>query len=131
MTDNEVTIKYQKPKAVRYEVSFPNLKPKGRQEIKAQLDAQPLTFKAHCASIVVNGTVSCKDKNYVAELEVIVDGKKKEKVLMPALYRLRRLDVYWDYDLKPGEHTFSIQWLNPREDATVKVPDAVLYERRK
>jgi len=50
---------------------------------------------------------------------------------MPALYRLRRLDIYWDYDLKPGEHTFTIQWLNPREDATVKVPDAVLYERVK
>ena len=131
VTDNEVTIKYQKPKAVRYEVSFPNLKPKGRKDIKAQLDAQPFTFKAHCASIVVNGSLSCKDKSYVAELEVIVDGKKKEKVLMPALYRLRRLDIYWDYDLKPGEHTFSIQWLNPREDATVKVLDAVLYERRK
>ena len=112
-------------------MSFPNLKPKGRQKIDAQLDSQPLTFKANCASIVVNGSVSCKNKDYVAELEVTVDGQKKEKVLMPARYRLRRLDIYWDYDLKPGDHTFIIQWLNPREDATIKVPDAVLYERVK
>ena len=131
VTENEVTIKCQKPKTVRYEVSFPNLKPKGRQEIKAQLDSQPLTFSANCASIVVNGSVSCKDKDYVAELEVTVDGQKKEKVLMPARYRLRRLDIYWDYDLKPGDHTFTIQWMNPREDASIKVPDAVLYEQVK
>ena len=50
---------------------------------------------------------------------------------MPANYTLRRLDIYWDYDLKPGNHTFTIQWLNPVENATLKVTDAVLYDRIK
>ena len=129
VTDKEVTIKCQKPKAVRFEESFPNLKPKERQAINVQLDEKPYTFNANCASIVINGVAKCDDKDYVAELIVTVDNKKEEKILMPVRYRLRRLDLYWNYDLKPGNHTFTIQWLNPKEGATVKVPDAVLYER--
>lgn len=129
VTDKEVTIKCQKPKAVRFEESFPNLKPKERQAINVQLDGKPYTFNANCASIVINGVAKCDDKDYVAELIVTVDNKKEEKILMPVRYRLRRLDLYWNYDLKPGNHTFTIQWLNPKEGATVKVPDAVLYER--
>ena len=131
VTDKEVTIKCQKPKAVRYEESFPNLKPRTRQPIKVDLTKEAHTFTAECASIVVNGYVKCPDTNYVAELEVSVDGQKKKKILMPANYTLRRLDIYWDYDLKPGTHTFTIQWLNPVENATLKVTDAVLYDRIK
>ena len=129
VTDEEVTIRCQKPEAVRFEESFPNLQPKERLKLDAMLDENPYTFTADCASIVVNGVARCKDRQYVAELEVTVDGKKSEKILMPTLYRLRRLDLYWDYDLEPGNHTFTVRWLNPKEGATVKVPDAVLYDR--
>lgn len=131
VTENDVTIKCQKPKAVRFEESFPNLKPRERQEINVELSGQPHTFTANCASIVINGVAKCEDKDYVAELEITVDGQKKEKISMPVRYRLRRLDLYWNYDLQPGNHTFTIQWLNPKEGASVKVPDAVLYDRIK
>lgn len=131
VTDKEISIKCQKPKAVRFEESFPNLTPYKRQQLQVSLDDKPYTFTANCASIVINGVAKSANKDYVAELEIYVDGQKKEKILMPALYRLRRLDLYWDYDLKPGEHTFTIRWLNPIENATVKIPDAVLYKRIK
>lgn len=129
VTDEEVTIRCQKPEAVRFEESFPNLQPRERLKLDAMLDENPYTFTVDCASIVINGVARCKDRQYVAELEVTVDGKKSEKILMPTLYRLRRLDLYWDYDLEPGNHTFTVRWLNPKEGATVKVPDAVLYDR--
>lgn len=131
VTAEDVTIKCQKPKAVRFEESFPNLKPKERQDIHIQLNDQPHTFVADCASIVINGVVNSENKDYVAELEITVDNQKKERVSMPSRYLLRRLDVYWNYDLKPGNHTFTVHWLNPQEGATVKLQDAVLYERIK
>lgn len=129
VTDKEITIKCQQPKPVRFEESFPNLQPSERRKLDVMLDEKPFTFIANCASIVINGVAEGDDEDYVAELEVTVDGKKKEKIRMPVLYQLRRLDLYWDYDLAPGNHTFTIQWLNPQEGATVRVPDALLYDR--
>lgn len=131
VTDKEINIKCQKPKAVRYEESFPNLTPYKRQKFQVSLNDQPYTFTAECASIVINGVAKSENKDYVAELEVCVDGQKKELVSMPVRYLLRRLDLYWDYDLKPGEHTFTIRWMNPVENATIEIPDAVLYKQIK
>ena len=68
---------------------------------------------------------------YVAELEMYVDGKLAESFTMPVSYRLRRLDVYWNFELKPGNHTFELRWLNPEEGTSIDVVDAVLYKKVK
>ncbi|MBE6209050.1 MAG: ADP-ribosylglycohydrolase family protein [Rikenellaceae bacterium] len=130
VTDSEVTIKYQKPKTVAYEVSFPNLKPTERKPIKVKMSETPLTFEADCAAIIFNGYVQ-GPRDYVAELEMRVDGGEPERITMPALYRLRRLDVYWNFELKPANHTFELRWLNPIEKASLTVVDAVLFQKQK
>lgn len=130
VSENDVTIKVQTPKAVGYEVSFPNLQPAERKPIKIQLDKNPFTYEAECAGILFNGFVKGPGK-YVAELEMYVDGKLAESFTMPVSYRLRRLDVYWNFELKPGNHTFELRWLNPEEGTSIDVVDAVLYKKVK
>ena len=130
VSENDVTIKVQTPKPVRYEVSFPNLQPAERKPIKIQLDKNPFTYEAECAGILFNGFVKGPGK-YVAELEMYVDGKLAESFTMPVSYRLRRLDVYWNFELKPGNHTFELRWLNPEEGTSIDVVDAVLYKKVK
>ena len=130
VTDEDVTIRCQAPKAVRYEVSFPYLKPTRREPIKIQLDDKAYTYAAECAGIIFNGWVS-GPADYVAELEVVVDGGQAERFEMPARYRYRRLDVYWNFCLKPGSHTITLRWLNPTDGCTINVVDAVLFDKTK
>ncbi len=130
VTDSDVTIKCQRPRPVQFEQSFPGIAPSVRNPINVKLGAEEYSYTAECAGIIFNGYVS-GPKEYVAELEVSVDGGKAERFTMPVLYRVRRLDVYWNFELKPGNHTITLRWLNPTEGTSVKVVDAVLFESRK
>lgn len=127
VTDKEVTIKCQKPKAVRYEQSFPGLAPAERLPIGKTL-SEAYTFSADCAGLLINGYVKGK-KDYVAELEATLDGGKPERFTMPVSYRHRRLDIYWNFELKPGNHSVTLRWLNPVEGATINVVDAITYKK--
>ena len=131
VTPDEVIIKCQKPKAVRYEVSFPGITPVERVPINTELTNAVYTLNAHCAGILINGAVKTKNKKYVAELEVTLDGGTPQRFSMPASYRLRRLDIYWNFELKQKNHTINLRWLNPAEDVEIKVTDAVLYQKIK
>lgn len=127
VTADDVTIKYRKPKAVRYEVSFPGITPAKRMPINIEL-TDTYTLTADCAGILINGAVKAP-KDYVAELEVTLDGGSPQRFTMPASYRLRRLDIYWNFELKQKSHTVTLRWLNPVEGAKIKVTDAVLYNK--
>lgn len=127
---DNITIKCQRPKPVAFEQSFPNLQPKERMQLGQQLTAEAYTFEADCEAMVINGSVKCADKEYVAEVEITVDGVT-EIAKMPALYRLRRLDIYWNFELAPGKHQVSVRWINPVEGATLAMPDVVLYKKIK
>jgi hypothetical protein len=130
VTPDEVTIKCQKPKRVRYEESFPGIVPSERMPIKTKLAGTPYTLNAHCAGILINGYVSTKNKQYVAQLEVTLDGGEPQKFEMPASYRLRRLDIYWNFEMKQAPHTVTLRWLNPVDGVEVNVTDAVLYNKK-
>lgn len=132
VTDNEVTIKCQKPKPVRYEQCFEGLAPAKRIAARATLSSESPTFSfsAECAAIAITGHIHSAPKDYVAELEVITDGQK-ESVLMPAAHLNRRLDIYWNYSLTQGNHNFSIRWLNPIEGAKIECYEAALMNKAK
>lgn len=128
VTDKDVTIRCQKPKSVRFEESFPSLIPVERKPIGIKL-GNTYTLESNCAGILINGFVKGK-RDYVAQLEVTVDGGIPERFYMPVSYRLRRLDIYWNFELVPGNHTITLRWLNPVEGATIDVVDAVLYKKK-
>ena len=130
VTADEVIIKYQKPKTVRYEQSFPGIVPVERKSIKKKLSDAAFTLDADCAGILINGGVVTKNKDYVAQLEVMLDGGAPQQFDMPASYRLRRLDIYWNFEMKQKTHNLTLRWLNPIDGVDIYVTDAVLFKKK-
>jgi hypothetical protein len=67
------------------------------------------------------------DDPYVAELEVYIDGKLDEVVLMPMKSTSRRLEPDWKYQLPEGRHTVRLKWINPDPDYEIRINDIVIY----
>jgi hypothetical protein len=125
---DKIVIKCQQPVAVRLEQSFPNLKPRERVNIRKSL-AEPSTFEADCAGLLICGEVKSADKSYIAEVEITIDGKTKEIVKMPANWTIRRFEVYHNFELAAGHHTVQMRWLNPIKEATLNVYDVLLLDK--
>ena len=75
----------------------------------------------------MTGGVKCADETYVAEVTFSIDGEPVERVLLPALYRTRRHELFWRYRLPEGRHRITAEWHNPRPDATLTIRDLVVY----
>ena len=127
--DTQVVIRTQKPRPVKYEQSFGDLRPVER----IQIDQRPrsgYSMEADCEGIVIRGDVSCEDKLYEARIEIEVDGRKVDTFAMPADWNRRRHEIWWRFDLKAGQHTITIHWTNPRDDAALYVRDALLLRKQ-
>ena len=130
VSDNEVTIKLQKPKRVRMEQGFvgmtPELLASDIQHLGTEVAGQN-TFLFNGCGIVVYGNISCPDKSYEAQIEVTVDGKVSRVVTLCSDFLKRTADaIYWNYDLKDSPHEVSFRLLNPHEGVNIKA-DRVIY----
>ena len=127
---DEVKIRCQKPKPVKFEESFPGTEPDTRVSLKHDLTAATpeADLQADCCGIVLRAVVrSAPSADYVAKIDVYVDGEKMERVDMPASFIRRRLDLYWNFTLPMGKHSFRFVWTNPEGEASIKLYDAVGY----
>lgn len=124
---DRVVIRTQRPRTVRFEQSFGDLHPTERVAIDKTIDRSH-TIEVECEGVVIRGGVSCEEKAYEAEIEVEVDGRIIEHFAMPADWNRRRLELWWNFDLKPGPHTITLRWTNPRDDASVHMLDALLLQ---
>ena len=124
-----VKINRQSPEAVHYEESFPDLAVAGRVDIGKDL-SQEISFKNFFAGVVINGNVSSADNNYGARIEVTVDGQQHQIVEMPADFTTRKLEIYYNFELKNTMHEIKLRWLNPQDGAKVNVSNAICYAKR-
>lgn len=125
---DDVTIKCQQPEPVALEQCFQGITPVERRKLNRNINNIG-TVSADCSAVVFTGDARCSaDYNYVAQIEVSVDGEVAQIVEMPVSYRERRLDIFWDYELTPGNHSFDFKWLNPREDASVNFWELIVYK---
>lgn len=125
---NNVTIKCQRPRAVRFEQSFAGLKPRTRIPFDRNMN-EVETIEGSCAAIVFRGEVHSDNEDYTARIEVSIDGNKAGVVEMPASYIKRNLDVYWNFDLPQGKHKFTFRWLNPEQGKNVWLISALLLDK--
>jgi len=79
---------------------------------------------------VVRGGIRCNDREYVAEVEVYLDGQLMEVAKLPANSHSRRNELTWKYRLPKGKHKVSFKWLNPRADATINASEALIYSEK-
>ena len=127
VSEKSVTIKTQRPVAVRFEQSFEGIVPTERKPVNTLLEgAAEVTFSG--VGIALQGRVKSPDKAYVAEVAFAIDGEPVGTMQLPASFVLRSSDLlYWNYQLAPGDHTLTCRWLNPSADAQIQMMDAVIY----
>lgn len=127
---DKVSIKIQQPVPARYEKSFEGLSLVKKDEVNYRNFKKTYEYTFTGSAVVCEGKVNAKKecpRDYVAELEVTVDGKS-ETVRMPVDFSVRKIDIYWNYDLPQGEHVMRIKWLNPVPTANVVMHSVVVYE---
>lgn len=124
LSENKITIKCQSPVPVQFEQGFEGLFPIGRPGIKKEVqDIKDFVFEG--TGVVFTGKVQ-GDKDYVAQVEMYIDGEMVEKANLPA-GKNHRVDLFWKYQLPKGEHTVNFKWLNPNAEAKVIFNDALIY----
>ncbi len=122
---DNITIRTQVPHPVRLEQSFGGLHPVERRTIEGHAGNE-YSLEAECEGIVITGSIDCGDPKYAARIEVEVDGRKVDSFDMPADWNRRRHEIWWNFDLKAARHRILLRWVNPRDDASLHVRDAVL-----
>jgi hypothetical protein len=132
--NDKVLIKVQKPKAVRLEQGFTGMTPRLLAENIERLgnpDSEQNSFEFEGIGITLYGNISCPDKDFEAQLEVSVDGKKDKVMKFTSDFHNRTADcLYWNYDLRNGRHKVEFRLLNPREDVNIKAYRVINYERK-
>ncbi len=124
--EDQVTIVCQQPSPVAFEQGFEGHYPVASMWIhKPITDVDTIRFEG--IGVVIVGNVQSPDRNYVAEVEVHLDGAPVETVRMPADSRKRRLEVFWRYRLPKGQHYLTFNWKNPMPEATLSLTDGLVY----
>jgi hypothetical protein len=67
--------------------------------------------------------------SYAFKVEMEIDGKK-EQFLMPYNFRLRRNELYSNFELPEGKHMVKIKILNPDKIASLQLNDLIVYSNK-
>ncbi len=68
--------------------------------------------------------------DYVANLEMYIDGVLDEKIKLPMKNTSRRLEPAWKYQLAEGPHNVTLKWLNPKPEYEIRINDIVIYSEK-
>jgi hypothetical protein len=123
---DNITIVCQQPATVRYEKAFEGHYPVERREFRASI-TEAGVFEFEGIGVVLGGGVRSTQRDYVALVEVSLDGAAPETISLPAESRKRRNEIFWKYQLPMGTHKVTFKWLNPQPHATINFRDAVIY----
>lgn len=151
---DQVTIPLIEPKVLALEQNFENTHPIARNKIDESINGE-YSFDFIGNGFVVYGNlinVSNMDKAYmyrvtnrfgseifalaepndpyVAELELYIDGKKDQTILMPMKNPSRRLEPAWKYQLNETKHQVTLKWLNPNAKYEIRINDIIIYSEK-
>ncbi len=131
---DKISIVYQQPKPVAFEESFSGMHPVQRKTLGWNSDEvkDNYQFEFEGNGLVIHSTMSNEwgtTTNYAFKVEMDVDGKK-EQFNMPYNFRIRRNELYSNFDLSQGKHTVKIKILNPDKIASLQVKDLIVYSSK-
>jgi len=126
----KVIISYQTPAPVRYEKSFEGITPVKKEKLESPLTEKGFTYAFEGSGVLISAEFSGKRQstgNYIAVVEIFVDGKLAEVVNFPADFMVRKLDLYWNFDLTYGDHIIELKLQNPDKEHVVDLNYIVIY----
>ena len=133
VTNDLVTIKVQKPEILRLEQSFEGIYPTKELLIRTDHLDNDITIDFEGAGIVVLGNVKSQcavsKSDYVAQLEIYIDGVKTDEFPMPYDYIVRKYDIYHNYNLAQGKHHLEVKWVNKNPDFRMYFRSYVVYDK--
>jgi len=128
---DSVQIKTQVPATVTLEQSFEGMYPSEERYLRQHFTDKDIVIDFTGNGIVVLGNVNslCNvpKSDYVALLDVYIDGEKVEQVKMPFDYIIRKYDIYHKYLLKNGSHHVEVKWMNKNPDFSLYMKSIVIY----
>lgn len=126
-----ITLKVQQPATLRFEQSFNGMYPAKELLVRKDFLDESIKIDFTGNGIVVLGNVKSQcnvaKSDYVALLDVYIDGKKTEQVKMPFDYIVRKYDIYHKYLLQNGNHDIEIKWVNQNPDFRIYLKSYVVY----
>jgi hypothetical protein len=132
INNDEVTILCQQTAPVRFEQSFKGITPVKKEMINKRMPIEGFKYDFSGAGILISarypgGQQSTSD--YVAEVEVYLNGELVEVVLFPADFLVRKLDIFWDFELPQGNYTLELKVRNPDKDYFFNLTYVVVYDK--
>jgi hypothetical protein len=129
--DDSVQIKTQIPATVTFEQSFEGMYPSEERYLRQHFTDKDINIDFRGNGVVVLGNVnslcSVPKSDYVALLDVYIDGEKVEQVKMPYDYIIRKYDIYHKYLLDNRDHQVEIKWINKNPDFSIYMKSIVVY----
>lgn len=150
-----VTIPVATPEVLPMEQNFVNTHPLSRERIDAFMDDE-YEFSFDGNGFVIWGNICClkhinkdyihrvsirhigsevfglaePDDDYVAKIDLYIDGKLDQQFDMPMANTSRRVEPAWKYLLPEGRHDVKLVWTNPNPDYTIRLNDIVFYSEK-
>ncbi len=125
---DNVTIKVQQAKPVRFEESFVGHYPIEKKHIGKKFTDE-IIFDFEGNGFVVRAETGKwnNSDSYVAKTELYLDGKLVESVDLPVSFTTRRHEPFWKYQLPKEKHTVRIKILNPDEKYPIRIDEVIVY----
>ena len=135
---DEITVNLQETETLPLEVAYPDIYPKEMIEIgKSILDMGEIEFSGTGITVMSHRsgapsaqylrTLDASYNDYVAEIEVIIDGEKTEVRKLPFNFHSRALEICFNLELPKGDHTIELKWLNPVEELELPVSRCIVF----
>jgi len=131
---DNITIVVQDTEVLPLEVAYPDIYPAGEIVIEKPIqEVSEIEFSG--TGITVNGGPDYRamrrtgkvDSDYVAEIEVTIDGQKATVRNNPFSYHARALEIYFNLELPKGDHVLELKWLNPAEGYEINVERCIVF----
>jgi len=129
-----VEILCQAPEPVRYEKSFEGMIPVLKKELNMFPGGEKFSFPFEGKGIVLTGQIRSgrsDTSDYVGKALVHIDGEFADTLYLPADFRKRKFDIYWNFSLEDAPHRLEMTLLNPDEGKPLELGTAVIYAARK
>jgi hypothetical protein len=129
--DGSVTISVQEPETLMFEQSFEGMYPVKELLLRKDYLEESIKISFTGNGIVVLGNVKSQcgvaTSDFVALLDVYIDGLKIDQVHMPYDYIVRKYDIYHKYMLNNGDHQIEIKWVNIDPGFRIYLKSYVVY----
>lgn len=131
---DDVIIKVQTPAPVRLEQSFEGHWPAKVVTVNKEIrDIDNLCFDGKGVVVKYSfskgrgyGNISADD-DYVAEVQVLLDGEVVETVKLPVALNARKQELFYKYKLAEKDHNLTFRWLNPEQERNIYITSYIPY----